>query len=406
MTSSLPCAELGAKRPDRPPTGNPVPSRSDEETARSDEATARIQSLATVARALGLSVRLSQMLELASESALAALGASSISISRLQPGTSTLQTLINVGDLAPDEDRWPADETYHFDDYPQARQVLSDLQVWVTDVDDPLADQVEVDLLIKLGKRTALAAPLIVDGQLWGEFYATRHRRLAQFSPFDLAYTEALCAILAGALSRAIHFEALEQLAFRDPLTGLANRRALDDAASVALQHRRSPRHDDAGPLMAGLVPDPDSRARSRSGSETAARRVSAVAVDVNGLKRVNDTDGHAAGDQLLTSVARLLVQHFSPLIGSMIARIGGDEFVVLVPNHSVKAVLACADARCAAASDLSSGAGISCGVASTTRAWPHLAATDLFRAADQAQYEAKRRGSRTAVLSSSLVDD
>jgi diguanylate cyclase (GGDEF)-like protein len=357
-----------------------------------------------VARALGRSIRLDQMLELAGESALDALGASSISISRLQPGTSTLQTLINVGDLAPDEDRWPADETYHFDDYPQARQVLSDLKVWVTDVDDPMSDPIEVALLRKLGKRTALAAPLIVDGQLWGEFYATRHRRLSPFFPLDLAYTEALCAILAGALSRAIHFEALEQLAFRDPLTGLANRRALDDAAAVALQHRRSPRPDSTGPL-AGFSTDHDGRPRSRSGAENAARRVSAVAVDVNGLKRVNDTYGHAAGDQLLTSVARLLVQHFSPLVGSLIARIGGDEFVVLVPNHSVQAVLTCADALCAAASKLPAGAGVSCGVASTTRAWPHLAATDLFRAADQAQYEAKHRASRTAVLSS-LIDD
>ncbi|MBT0769350.1 sensor domain-containing diguanylate cyclase [Kineosporia sp. J2-2] len=380
-----------------------MPSRSEEAIARSDEATARIQSLAAVARALGLSVRLDQMLELAAESALDALGASSISISRLQPGTSTLQTLINVGDLAPDEVRWPTDETYHFDDYPQARQVLSELQTLVTEVEDPLSDPHEVALLRRLDKRTALAAPLIVDGQLWGEFYATRDYRLDRFAVLDLAYTEALCAILAGALSRAIHFEALEQLAFRDPLTGLANRRALDDAASVALQYR-SPRPDVAGHL-AEVLPDQDGRARHRSVIEAASRRVSAVAVDVNGLKRVNDTTGHAAGDQLLTSVARLLVQHFSPLIGSLIARVGGDEFVVLVPNHSVPAVLACSDAFCAAASGLPAGAGVSCGVASTTQAWPHLDATDLFRAADQAQYEAKRLRSRTAVLSTSPIE-
>ncbi|GAB6898498.1 GGDEF domain-containing protein [Kineosporia succinea] len=381
-----------------------MPSRPDEATARSDEATARIQSLATVARALGLSIRLDQMLELASESALDALGASSISISRLQPGTSTLQTLINVGDLAPDEERWPTDETYHFDDYPQARQVLSDLKVWVTDVDDPMGDAMEIALLKRLGKRTALAAPLIVDGQLWGEFYATRDARLNHFSPLDLAYTEALCAILAGALSRAIHFEALEQLAFRDPLTGLANRRALDDAAEVALQHRRSPGPETPGHL-AGLVGIPDGRGRNRAGTDAPMRRVSAVAVDVNGLKRVNDTAGHSAGDQLLTSVARLLVQHFSPLIGSLIARVGGDEFVVLVPNHAVEAVLSCADALCGAASGLPEGAGVSCGVASTTRSWPLVSANDLFRAADQAQYEAKRRVSKTAVLSATLFD-
>lgn len=368
----------------------------DEATTRSDEAARRIQSLATIARALGRSIRLNQMLELAAESALGALDASSISISRLLPGRSTLQTLINVGDLATAEERWPADETYHFDEYPQARAVLSDLKVWVTETDDPLSDPNEVQLLQRLGKRTALAAPLIVDGQLWGEFYATRTRELLRFSALDLAYTEALAAILAGALSRAIHFEALEQLAFHDPLTGLFNRRALNDAATVALSRREEPA------TITKLSPEcPQGPQRPRSGTDhPETRLVSAVAVDVNGLKRVNDTSGHDAGDQLLISIARLLTQHFSPLIGSMVARVGGDEFIVLIPNHAVEPVLSCADAFCAAAAALPAGAGVSCGVANTGQEWPPLEAGDLFRAADQAQYEAKRRASRGAVLS------
>jgi diguanylate cyclase (GGDEF)-like protein len=192
----------------------------------------------------------------------------------------------------------------------------------------------------------------------------------------DIAYTEALSAILSGALSRAIHFEVLEHLAFRDPMTGLANRRALDEAADQVL-----------GRL-----------------SEGPGRRVTAVAVDVNGLKVVNDTAGHAAGDQLLTAVAGLLVRHFSPLVGSLVARVGGDEFTVLVPSHSVTAVLAAADAFCAAAADLSAGAGVSCGVATTTGEEPWVTATLLFRYADQAQYEGKRRRSRTAVLATTAA--
>jgi diguanylate cyclase (GGDEF)-like protein len=121
--------------------------------------------------------------------------------------------------------------------------------------------------------------------------------------------------------------------------------------------------------------------------------------VDVNGLKLVNDTAGHPAGDQLLTAVAGLLVRHFSPLVGSLVARVGGDEFIVLVPNHSVMAVVRAADEFCAAAADLSAGAGVSCGIASTTTDDPAITATELFRAADQAQYEGKRRQIRTAVL-------
>ena len=329
-----------------------------------------------MARALGRSVRLDQMLELAAEEALKALTASSVSISCLRPGTGALHTMINVGDLAPSEVRYPTDEVYAFDDYPQARVLVSDLRVWVTQIDEPGADPNEVALLRSLGKRSAMAAPLVVDGQLWGEFYASRGGQLESFSEMDIAYTEALAAILAGALSRAIHFEALEDLAFRDPLTGLANRRALDDAAAQVL-----------GRL-----------------AEAPTRRVSAVAVDVNGLKKINDSAGHAAGDQLLIAVAGLLVRYFSPLSGSLVARVGGDEFTVLAPSHSVAVVLTAADDFCAASADLSTGAGVSCGVASATGDEPVTAAT-LFRYADQAQYEGKRRHSRTAVLAGPETD-
>jgi len=327
-----------------------------------------------MARALGLSVTLDQMLELAAEEALKALQATSVSISCLKPGTGALHTMINVGDLSPNEVRLPTEEVYQFDDYPQARALVSELRVWVTWDGDPDGDPVEISLMRSLGKSSAMGAPLVVDGQLWGEFYATRSERLARFSEMDIAYTEALAAILSGALSRAIHFEALEKLAFRDPLTGLANRRHLDEAASQAISRL----------------------------SEGPGRRVTAVAVDVNGLKAVNDSAGHDAGDQLLIAVAGLLVRHFSPLGGSLVARVGGDEFIVLVPGRPVGPVIAAADAFCAAAADLPAGAGVSCGVATATGEEPWITATRLFRAADQAQYEGKRRQSRTAVLASS----
>jgi len=342
---------------------------------RADD-TARIQSLAAMARALALSVRLDQMLELAAEEALKALNASSVSISSLKPGTGALHTMINVGELSPNEVRLPTDEVYQFDDYPQAQALVADLRIWITQVDDAEGDADEIALLRRLGKSSSMAAPLVVDGQLWGEFYATRNERLAEFSELDIAYTEALTAILAGALSRAIHFEALQRLAFRDSMTGLANRRALYEAADQVI-----------GRLL-----------------ETPGRRVTAVAVDVNGLKTVNDTAGHAAGDQLLTAVAGLLVRHFSPLTGSLVARVGGDEFTVLVPTHSVDAVLSAADAFCDAAADLSAGAGVSCGVATTTSEDPWASAKLLFRAADEAQYEGKRRRSPTAVLASTIA--
>jgi diguanylate cyclase (GGDEF)-like protein len=116
------------------------------------------------------------------------------------------------------------------------------------------------------------------------------------------------------------------------------------------------------------------------------------VTFDVNGLKRVNDTEGHAAGDTLLTQIGSLLDAHYADLHGSLVARVGGDEFTVLVPVHSATAVVAAAQSACLAAAELSHGGGLSCGVATTTDCGAE-AATLLFRAADAAQYKAKRTG-------------
>jgi diguanylate cyclase (GGDEF)-like protein len=173
-----------------------------------------------------------------------------------------------------------------------------------------------------------------------------------------------LCAILSGAVSRALHVAALERMAFVDPLTGLANRRALDDAAVNAFDG------------IAGR----------------AGRRVSAVTFDVNGLKTVNDTSGHSEGDRLLTMISGVLHRHFSGLQGSLVSRVGGDEFTVLVPGHSVRRVVAAAAAACDGALRLPLGEGLSCGVATTTDHGSEVA-KQLLTASDSAQYHAKRMG-------------
>jgi diguanylate cyclase (GGDEF)-like protein len=322
----------------------------------------RIRGLAEVARTLGRSAQLATMVEIAAEGAARTLRAASVSISRLEPGTGAIRTLINVGRLGPHERRWPENEIYRLDDFMRLQAVAGELRIWTISVDDLAADPQEVRLLRSLEKGSSMGAPLVVDGNLWGELYATREAGDQPFSSSDEAYTEALSAILSGAVSRAIHVDSLERLAFNDPLTGLANRRALDDAAVTAFD-----------------------QIRSRSG-----RRVSVVTLDLNGLKSVNDEHGHAEGDRLLIQVASLLQQYFSPLHGSLVARVGGDEFTVLVPGHDVRRVASAAEEVCRQVCELSIGSGLACGIATTTDGGSETAKR-LLIAADQAQYAAKR---------------
>lgn len=121
-----------------------------------------------------------------------------------------------------------------------------------------------------------------------------------------LAAPAALVRLMAYDRSRHLHtavalgqaFDAAHEQARVDPLTGLANRRAWEEAVDA-------------------LTAD-------------AGRAVVVVMADLDGLKRVNDVKGHAAGDALIRAMGEVLRTTLPP--GAVAARLGGDEFGVLVP--------------------------------------------------------------------------
>jgi diguanylate cyclase (GGDEF)-like protein len=333
----------------------------------------RIRSLADMARALGRSEALFRLLEIAAEEALVALDAASVSVSKVEPGTSTVRTIVNVGSLGPTEERWPDREIYDMDDFANLAVLAQERLPWRASLDDPSADPRERVLLAELGKNSAIGSPIIVDGQLWGEFYATREHGHQDFGGLDVSYMEALMAILGGAISRSLREESLEQLAYRDPLTGLLNRRALDERAEQAF---------DVAP--------------------GGRRTVTVVSMDINRLKQVNDTLGHLAGDQLIQSVSRSLTTEFSRLAGALVARVGGDEFTVLVSGHDPVQVVEVTDRLCRRTWKFGPGAGVSAGAATVTVTHgTDLTPARLFAAADRAQYVAKH-----GRLSSTVVAD
>jgi diguanylate cyclase (GGDEF)-like protein len=336
----------------------------------------RIRSLAAMARAVGQSNTLERLLELSAERARIALRAASVSVSRLEPGGMCVRTIVNVGDLGPREVRWPENETYEMHEFADLDLRVDAVVTWTWSLDDPELPAQERELLTELGKHCSLAAPLFVDGRLWGEFYATRGHGAPRFDQNDIAYLEALLAILAGAVSRASREESLAQLAYHDPLTGLQNRRALDEAAT-----------------------------RAFSLSPGGSREIVVVAIDINGLKSINDEHGHLAGDQLIKSAATELMHSFSRLPGSLVARVGGDEFTVLVTDRPLAKVVEVADDVSRREFEYDAAAGLSCGAAGVVLTdQVELAPSDLFAAADRALYVAKRRRLRTTVVAPEIA--
>ena len=123
------------------------------------------------------------------------------------------------------------------------------------------------------------------------------------------------------------------------------------------------------------------------------------MVVDVNGLKRINDRLGHIVGDSALLTFAGELSAAASSVPGSLAARLGGDEFCLLTVGADADEVVRLAEDVCRRADDVLDE-GVACGVA-TTDELPAVGVTPsrLLRAADAAQYRAKRSSAQHPVV-------
>ncbi|GIE94734.1 GGDEF domain-containing protein [Paractinoplanes rishiriensis] len=166
--------------------------------------------------------------------------------------------------------------------------------------------------------------------------------------------------------------EVLERQAYADPLTGVANRRSFD------------------GEL-----------ARAITWADGAQQPVALLTLDVDYFKKINDTWGHAVGDQALQAVAEAL-QKIAHGPEDVVGRLGGDEFLVLLRTDQAGALRATEELRALVAEidSLPCGPpGLSIGVAVAPE---HAATTEeLTAASDAALYQAKEGGrGRTGVAS------
>ena len=218
-------------------------------------------------------------------------------------------------------------------------------------------------LLDALDKSSYIGVPVIFDGRTWGKLEAFANVGAVPFTRRHVPFLEAIAGQVGAAIGRAELFSRVNALAYTDALTGLGNRRALDERVEAAVER---------------------------------GDRVAIAFCDVDGLKRINDTHGHEAGDAAIRRAADALAAAARDVAGASVCRVGGDEFCILVEGGDAATAAAIGAAAVAALAGGDAPISFSCGAAALQ---PGARPADLFRAADAAQYTAKRAGRGRVVV-------
>ncbi|MCA9574409.1 MAG: GGDEF domain-containing protein [Sandaracinaceae bacterium] len=230
-----------------------------------------------------------------------------------------------------------------------------------------------VGLLVIVGTTILERAGLLLYGPVFSSVVFAGERPPDVWVYLNLAFTVVLtAAVLAGtglamALARARQEEINELLA-TDVLTGLANRRGLEDMLEREIT--RAQRFD--APLAV-------------------------VMLDLDHFKRVNDTHGHRAGDAVLQAVGEVVASHLREVDAA--GRYGGEELLLVLPEAELSGARAAAERVCAAIRALvvehdehALRVTASAGCAALVPGQPR-SGEQLVRAADAALYRAKERG-------------
>jgi diguanylate cyclase (GGDEF)-like protein len=317
-------------------------------------ADAQLESLS----ALSSELRLDRALERITASAGTAISGSRFALLIAEPGSMRGDASSSVPDRALARlEEWAQESRQRLR---QGPIVLDSLEA------EPSLRSLTEDTALPLG--SACAAPLRFHDELLGALIALAPGATV-FLPSDARALEIYAGHAAIALWNARLVDRLEREAAEDPLTGLANRRSL---------------------AMAGAA-EVDRAARHGTG-------VSLVMLDIDHFKRINDTYGHLYGDEILVRVAEAL--RAAVRVGDTVARVGGEEFALLLPEADFEEAYEIAErARGLVSNILLPDGSLSCSAGVSAISGTASGQGDLFVAADGALYEAKRQGRARTVL-------
>jgi diguanylate cyclase (GGDEF)-like protein len=256
---------------------------------------------------------------------------------------------------------------YSLSAFPATRGVLENRLPYLVRADDPDADTAEAAYMRSIGQRTLLMLPFVVRNEAIG-IVELGSQRADAFSARAIELAQLLAREAAMTFDNARLYDELRQLAYRDSLTGLANRARLQDRVDHALE-----------------------RLRGRSPNHAAV-----LFIDLDNFKQLNDSLGHAKGDRALRVIADRIKAIVRP--GDTAGRLGGDEFAVLLEDvDSHETVAAVCErlleglAQPVELGDASPIVGASIGFAMSG---PDVQnSDDLLRNADIAMYAAKAGG-------------
>jgi diguanylate cyclase (GGDEF)-like protein len=231
-----------------------------------------------------------------------------------------------------------------------------------------------------------MCVPMMAHGEALGLLYldarSSKDLKNAAISSESIASEESLARTFAEqsalALANLNMRDILKMQSIRDPLTGLFNRRYMEEALDGELK-RASRKKSSFGVLM----------------------------IDVDHFKKLNDTFGHEAGDAVLRSLGSLLKTHFRG--EDIVCRYGGEEFTVILPETSAEVVQKRSVDLCEAIKQMPvqhrgqplHSVSLSIGVAMYGE--QGTTGDSLLRSADSALYLAKQQGRDQVVVASAI---